>query len=95
MGKMTAKIILSKWHAEMYERTMKKANIAAAVWFVTMAILGVFSINSAPGGNIWSDSNYPLMIVFIVHGISLVYGLYQYYVSREYKYWRDSSPSED
>jgi hypothetical protein len=56
----------------------RKANIAAAVWFVAMFALIPLAHSAKPGANIWSDGNLIAQLAFLAFIGAWFYGLWAY-----------------
>lgn len=48
-----------------------KCNIAAGTWLVTTALFVYLFLNGYVPDNIWSSSNYFVIVLFVINGISL------------------------
>jgi len=56
----------------------RKANIAAAIWFIAMLALIPLSLAMPSGSNIWRDGNVFGQTIFLVLGGAWFYGLWAY-----------------
>lgn len=67
----------------MLPEKVRKSNIAAGVWFISMFAL-IYVVVSGDGGNIWDDGDLLGIAIFSVHAISLFTALWCYAEAKGY-----------